>query len=94
MAEEIDRRLVKSLSGTIPLFFKTFIQAKSSKAQILEACRAYERVYVIILEEGDMDEPDLLGLHKSVKVYAGAAWTQIHKGRLEAGLYKSAPLEK
>ena len=87
MAEEKDKKLIKSLSRTYPLFFKTFTQAKSSQDEILKTCRAYDSVYVIIAEEGDMDDTEILTLHKAIKLYAGSAWTQIHKGRLEEGLY-------
>lgn len=71
-----------------PIFFNTFIEAKNSQSKILELCKRYEKVYLIIREEGDMDDPDLLGLNERIKVYAGVAWTQIHELRVEDGWYK------
>lgn len=87
MTLENNKKIKEHFSKTCPLFFKTFTQTKSSSAKILEACEKYEAVYLIIKEEGDMDDPDLLTLHKAIKVYAGTAWTGIHKMRLEEGLY-------
>ena len=90
MADDKNSKLRQSLSKTYPLFLKTFEQAKKSKDKILELCSKFESVYLIIEEEGDMDDMEILDLHKALKIYAGTAWTQIHKGRLEDGLYEAA----
>lgn len=89
MTDDAKRKLQKALEGTYPVFFKSFDQAKKSQEKILEFTKSFSSLYIIIEEEGDMDDQELLGLHPGVKVYAGTAWTQIHKGRVEDGLYLS-----
>ncbi len=81
------KNLKEELSQVCPLFFKTFTEARNSQKKILDCCGKYRAVYLVIEEEGDMDDMTLLSLHKAVKVYAGSAWSSIHKRRLEDGLY-------
>lgn len=87
MTDREHEELKEKLSQVYPLFFKSFSEAQKSQNKILEYCEKYRAVYVVIEEEGDMDDKTLLSLHKAVKVYAGTAWFGIHKRRLEDGLY-------
>jgi hypothetical protein len=69
------------------LFFDTFPQALAQQSKILEKCAECEHLNVVIQAEGNMDDPALLGIHPKVKVYAGKAWTLIHKRRVEENWY-------
>ena len=69
-------------------FFDSFDQARSASQEILNISKHHDQVNIVIREEGDMDDPQLLGIHGSVKVYAGTAWTSIHERRCREGWYK------
>lgn len=71
------------------VFFDTFNQAKTSKDKIKSSCSGCDQLNLVIHEEGNMDDPELFNIDKKIKVYAGEAWTTIHKKmRLEQGYYQ------
>lgn len=72
------------------LFFDTFQDAKKSSSRIDESCSGCDQLNVVIKAEGNMEDPDLLGINQKVKVFAGEAWTLIHNRRLEEGWYEAA----
>lgn len=70
------------------LTYDSFQAAKADKETILKYCREpYDQVNIAIKAEGNMDDPELLGLDDKVKVYAGEAWFLIHQRRLEEDWY-------
>jgi hypothetical protein len=69
------------------LFFDTFPQALSQQEKIREASSRCQQLNVVIQAEGNMDDPALLAIHPHVKVFAGKAWTLIHRRRVEADWY-------
>ena len=71
------------------LFFKTFQEARQAKDTIAAECQNTNQLNVVIKEEGNMDDPSLLGIDPKVKVFAGDAWTLIHERRLKDGWYPS-----
>ncbi|MBP6218297.1 MAG: hypothetical protein KA436_06905 [Oligoflexales bacterium] len=73
------------------LQFDTFQQAKQAIPELIANCENCDQLNVVIREEGNMDDPELLGSHPKVKVYAGAAWTLIHERRQTDGWYSSSP---
>lgn len=69
------------------IFFDTFAEARSAKEHIHELSQECDQVNLVIREEGNMDDPELVGVSKRVKVFAGKAWTSIHERRLSEGWY-------
>ncbi len=74
------------------VFFDTFSEARAARERILNLSLDCEQVNVVVREEGNMDDPHLLGISKRVKVFAGKAWTTIHERRLTEGWYTGAPI--
>ena len=72
------------------LFFDTFPQALAQQDKILEKCTTCDELHVVIQAEGNMDDPALLGIHPKVKVFAGKAWTLIHRRRIEENWYPAS----
>lgn len=72
------------------LFYDSFKDAKESAGVIKGNCSGCDQLNVVIKAEGNMDDPDLLSIDGKVKVFAGEAWTLIHKRRSEDGWYDSA----
>jgi hypothetical protein len=70
------------------VFFDSFIDAKADSERIRELALTCEQLNVVIREEGNMDDPDLLGLSPQVKVFAGKAWALIHERRVLEGWYE------
>lgn len=69
------------------IFFDTFMEAKTSLDQIREKRRNCDQLNIVIRADGDMDDPIL---SEFGKVFAGEAWTLIHKRRSDEGWYKEA----
>lgn len=69
------------------LFYETFPEAKSHEADIAKACAEVAQLNLVIRAEGDMDDPQLLGIHPKVKIFAGAAWWLIHERRVAENWY-------
>ena len=69
------------------VFFTTFKEAKSSKEDFSKLCADCHQLNICIEEEGNMDDEDLLSIDPKIKVFAGEAWTLIHKRRVEDGWY-------
>ena len=70
------------------LFYDTFPAAKADSEKINSLCTLYDQVNLAIKAEGNMDDPELLGINPRVKVYAGAAWYLIHERRMEENWYQ------
>ena len=70
------------------LFFEKFAQAKTSKEEIKAKCKNCEQLNVVILQEGNMDDEELLGIDPKVKIFAGTAWNTIHRRRVDEGYYQ------
>lgn len=73
-------------------FYDTFNAAKAQKEEIQNLCASADQINVVIKAEGNMDDPDLLGIDEKVKIYAGEAWTNIHERRQEEGWYDQPQL--
>ncbi len=69
-------------------FFETFVEASKSRQELKKLCEKFTQVNIVIKEEGDMDKNEILPIDEKIKVYAGEAWTLIHKRREEDGWYK------
>ena len=69
------------------IFFPDFIQAKTHSHELQAYCDQCDQLNLVVEQEGDMDDPSLLSINPKIKVYAGEAWTLIHKRRLEEGWY-------
>lgn len=72
------------------VFFDTFAEARSAKERIRELSLDCDQVNVVVREEGNMEDADLLGVSKRIKIFAGKAWTSIHERRLTEGWYTGA----
>jgi hypothetical protein len=66
------------------IFYETHSQAKEDSDQLLAKAKEVDQLNIVIKAEGSMDDPELL---QYGKVYAGEAWTTIHKRRFEEGWY-------
>ena len=73
------------------LMFATFASARSSRELIIDKCSTHDQLNIVIKEEGNMDDPELIGIDPKVKVYAGEAWNLIHERRKEEGWYGNFP---
>lgn len=69
------------------IIYDTFGVARNDKATILRIAQECDQLNLVIREEGNMEDPDLLGIHPKVKVFAGAAWALIHERRLAEGWF-------
>lgn len=69
-------------------FFTTFQQARSSKNELAESAEGYDQLNVVIVEEGDMQDAELLGVHPHIRLFAGQAWHLIHQRRQQEGWYQ------
>ncbi len=67
-------------------FFGTFAEARSKSEELATKKQEVDQLNVVILEDGNMDDPDL---SRYGKIFAGAAWTLIHQRRVEDGWYDS-----
>lgn len=68
------------------VFYDTHAQAREDSAQLAALKAACDQLNIVIRAEGGMDDPSLLPYGK---IYAGEAWTLIHKRRVEDGWYNS-----
>jgi hypothetical protein len=68
------------------VFHDTFAAAKNDLENVKAQAAAVDQLNIVIAEEGNMDDPVLSALGK---VFAGAAWTLIHKRRVEDGWYNT-----
>jgi hypothetical protein len=68
------------------VFYETFQEAKDDAQNLLEQAKATDQLNIVIHAEGPMDDPDLL---QYGQIYAGEAWTIIHKRRVEEGWYNN-----
>lgn len=66
------------------VFYDNHAKAKEDAAQLLLKAKEVDQLNIVIKAEGSMDDPELL---QYGKVYAGEAWTTIHKRREEDGWY-------
>jgi len=66
-------------------FYDSFLVAKAQLEEIRAQAAAVDQLNIVILADGDMDDPELTA---HGKVFAGEAWTLIHKRRVEDGWYE------
>ena len=76
------------------IFFQDFKQARFNSDQLKVYCNSCDQLNVVIEQEGDMDDSSLLSLHPKIKVYAGEAWTVIHRRRIDEGWYSKSLIFK
>lgn len=69
------------------LFYETFEAAYRDKSTIQDTAGDCDQLNVVIDQEGEMNDPQLLSLADHVKVFAGEAWSLIHKRRQSDGWY-------
>lgn len=67
------------------LQFESFKEAKEKLDQIKERQSQVDLLNIVIKQEGDMNDPELTNYGR---VYAGAAWSDIHQRRLDEGWYE------
>lgn len=80
----------KQLKTYHVLFYKTFLEALNSQESITQECSKCDQLNLVIREEGNMDNPVLLGANPKIKIFAGEAWHTIHDRRLNDGWYAEA----
>lgn len=68
--------------------FDSFRDAKQNHDKIKAGCAGVDQFNVVIREEGNMDDPEILGIDAKVRIFAGVAWTTIHERRIEEGWYQ------
>ncbi len=69
------------------LFYETHILAKEAVAEIAAVSAQFDQLNIVIKTEGSMDDPELTA---HGRVYAGEAWSLIHKRRADDGWYNEA----
>jgi hypothetical protein len=67
------------------VFYEHFATAKADIEQLKAQAAQFDQLNIVINEEGNMDDPILSAVGK---IFAGAAWTLIHKRRVEDGWYE------
>jgi hypothetical protein len=71
-------------------FYDSYQQAREDQATLLNMKAECDQLNIIIKEEAPVNEEALIEdpeLTKYGKVFAGAAWTMIHKRRVEESFY-------
>ncbi len=68
-------------------FYETFVQAREDLPRLLELKNEFDQINIVIKADGNMDDPELSAIGK---VFAGEAWTLIHKRRVDDGWYNEA----
>jgi hypothetical protein len=66
------------------VFYTSFDEAKKSIEEIAAQAKTVDQLNIVVQAEGNMDDPVLI---EHGKVFAGAAWTLIHKRRVDDGWY-------
>lgn len=66
------------------VFFENFVQAKANLEELQQTAASYDQLNIVIQADGDMDDPQLCQVGK---VFAGEAWTLIHRRRQDDGWY-------
>jgi hypothetical protein len=66
------------------VFYTSIDEAKRSIEEIAAQAKTVDQLNIVIQAEGNMDDPVLI---EHGKVFAGAAWTLIHKRRVDDGWY-------
>lgn len=65
-------------------FYENFAQAREDLVRLSSLRNEFDQVNIVIRADGNMDDPDLTQVGK---VFAGEAWTLIHKRRVDDGWY-------
>ncbi|MCY4380881.1 MAG: hypothetical protein OXC40_04865 [Proteobacteria bacterium] len=71
------------------IFFKTFKEAHQNLSLIADSTSDCDQLNVVIDEEGDMNDQQIKSVGEKVRVFAGEAWSLIHKRREEDGWYEN-----
>jgi hypothetical protein len=66
------------------LFYHNVDEAKRDLGTIEAKAQTVDQLNIVVQSENPADNPDI---SKFGKLYAGAAWTLIHKRRVEDGWY-------
>lgn len=72
------------------VFYPTFVAAIKDADAIRAMCTKSDFVNVVVKAEGDMTNPEILGIDPKVRLFAGEAWDLIHHRRIEEKWYESA----
>ena len=86
-SEAIDTFIKKApapLRRYIVCFYESFPQAHADKEKLGQQKAQCDQLNIVIKAEGNMEDPELLSFGK---VFAGEAWTLIHKRRVDDGWY-------
>jgi hypothetical protein len=90
----IHKNIIKPASPSNKLihivFVSTFASAENIKEDLIKICNSCEQLSLVIKQEGNMENKTILALNSKIKIYAGQAWTLIHKRRLEEGWVKDS----
>ncbi|MGE0173564.1 MAG: hypothetical protein AB7T49_12275 [Oligoflexales bacterium] len=71
------------------LFYHNVDEAKRDLATIEAKAQAVDQLNIVVQNENFGEHPDI---NKFGKLYAGAAWTLIHKRRVDDGWYEKQQL--
>lgn len=82
--EVVSRQAAPVLRTYQVVFYDTHAQAREDAPKLAELKAACDQLNIVIRAEGGMDDPQLLSYGK---IYAGEAWTLIHKRRVDDGWY-------
>ncbi len=85
-AEITIRKQPPKLRNYAVVFYDSHAQAKEDAAELANKKESCDQLNIVIKAEGSMEDPELL---KYGKIYAGEAWTLIHRRRVEEGWYNS-----
>jgi hypothetical protein len=66
------------------VFYENHAQAREDSSHLGELRDSCDQLNIVIKAEGSMEDPELL---QYGKIYAGEAWTLIHKRRVDDGWY-------
>jgi len=70
-------------------FFDNFKDARSDLDGLKTLCDDCDQLNVVVRAEGDMTDPEILGIDPKIKLFAGEAWSLIHDRRVEDQWYES-----
>ena len=68
-------------------FFDNFNDARKDPDSLLALCSDCDQLNVVVRAEGNMEDPEIIGIDPKIKLFAGEAWALIHDRRVEDHWY-------
>lgn len=81
---EVQKKAPPVLKKYGVVFYENHALAREDAAKLAELKSEVDQLNIVIKAEGSMDDPELVA---HGRVYAGDAWSLIHKRRVEEGWY-------